>query len=175
MPLDGIVPRGPGAGRPRRDGKEPVFFRGEFVEKAYNLALLGASDAIMAGYFGVDPIALIAWRRRYPAFDQAIVDGGVNADAEMARSFFHRGRGYEYDSEKIFYDGQRGEVVRAPTRVHVPGDPGAARQWLAGRQPELWAQRAQVDVNLSVTDARERFLNLIEGVAQRAIEGTSEG
>jgi hypothetical protein len=158
-------------GRPSGEG---TYFRGEYVEQAHKLALLGWSSTQLAAFFGVTHEGIAHWKKRYPAFREAIDKGGPVADSEVAASFFQRAVGYDLPTEKIFCL-KDGTIVRAPTIEHVPADTGAARAWLQGRQPELWSQRATLDVNVQVTDARERFLNLIEGVASRSsIEDSSK-
>jgi hypothetical protein len=151
--------------------RERRYFRPEDVEFVYRLALLGAGQPQIADALGITLESFAQWRRRYPVLENALKEGGIKADAEMAHSFFHRAKGYEFKSEKIFCL-RDGTVVRVPTVEHVPADPGAASKWLSARQPELWVQRVAVDVNVSVTDARERNLKLIEQVESRvAIEG----
>jgi len=144
-------------------------FKPEYVMVARNLALLGLTEDKIAIAFGVEGATINAWKRRIPAFRQALEDGGVLADAAVAASFYQRALGYDAPIEKIFYDSFTKEVVRAPTHVHIPADVGAARTWLAGRQPDMWAIRAEVDVKVSVTDARERNMKLIEAVAMREL------
>ena len=61
------------------------------------------------------------------------------ADAEMAKSLYHRGMGYSHDEEKIFQ--YEGEPVRVQTTKHYPPDTPAASLWLRNRQPELWRDK----------------------------------
>lgn len=128
----------------------PTKFDPEYhPEHARKLSLLGFTDEKLAEFFEIDVATLYRWKEKHPEFREAVKRGKVQADGEVAASFYQRATGYEYDSEKIFCT-KDGEIVRAETTVHVPADPGAALNWLKNRQPELW--RDKRDLGLETQD-----------------------
>lgn len=145
-----------------------VFYKHEFADQAFKLRLLGLNDQELGEFFGVSTVVIIAWRHRFPAFREAWEAGAARADAEVAHSYYKRAVGYDAPAERIFCT-KEGDVVRADTFTHVPGDPTAARAWLAARRPDMWTIRTTLDVDVSATDRRERNVRLIEAVALREL------
>ncbi len=81
-------------------------------------------------------------------------EGGAVADERVKRSLYERAVGYSYDSEKILYDAQSGEVIRAPIVVHVPPDVTAQIFWLKNRDPKNWRDRREVGMDGRMTTTR---------------------
>lgn len=78
-----------GAGR-------PTDFKDAYVDQAFKLCLLGATDEEMADFFGVATSTLYLWKSDITEFSEAIKRGKITADAEVANSLFKRATGYEY-------------------------------------------------------------------------------
>jgi len=105
----------------------------------------GLTDWEFAELFGVSAKTLNAWCARYPEFNAAF-EFRAEATARVARSMFHKANGYTFESEKLFFDAKKGEVVRAKTIEHVPPDTASQIFWLCNRDPENWKQRRDVNI-----------------------------
>jgi hypothetical protein len=119
----------------------PSKFREEFVEQAYKLCLLGASDAQMADFFGINEDTLNQWKHRYPAFRESFRRGKDLADAEIALSLYHRAKGYEHPD--VHVSSYEGEVTLTPLVKRYPPDTQAASLWLRNRQSRKWRDRIE--------------------------------
>lgn len=115
----------------------PTKFKAEYVEQAYQLTLLGLTLEEMAKVFDVTVETIHEWKNGVEEFSNAIKRGGAIADGMVTDSLFQNAIGHA--GEKIFYDHQSGEIVRAPTR-HKP-DPVSGIFWLKNRQPHIWRDR----------------------------------
>ena len=130
----------------KNPGGRPTKFDPSYVDEAYKLALLGLTDEELADFWGVSVSTLFNWRAAHPKFMEATTRGKVIADAEMAKSLWHRGMGYSHSAEKIF-NGQDG-IVRAAYTEHYPPDTQAASLWLRNRQPGKWRDRHETTTQL---------------------------
>jgi hypothetical protein len=134
----------------------PSSYSPDFVEQAFQLCLLGATDAALAAHFGVAESTLYAWKHEYPEFSEAIKKGKLPADAEIANALFNRAKGMDYDEEvpiklkEVEYsDGKR---VKETERVEVvvvrkvvPPDPTSMIFWLKNRKPDQWRDKQSVE------------------------------
>lgn len=121
----------------------PTDYKPEFAEQAKKLCEIGATDIELADFFGVDVRTIYNWKHSHAEFFQAVCVGKDALDARVERSLYQRAVGYTFESEKVF--NYQGEIVRAPTREHVPPDPGAALNWLKNRQPDKWRDKQEVE------------------------------
>ena len=122
----------------------PTAYQASFVEQAKKLCALGATDAEMADFFGVAVSTFYKWKSEFAEFSEAIKSAKEIADERVERSLYHRAVGYTFDSEKVFQF--QGEVVRAPTKEHVPPDTTAAIFWLKNRRPKDWRDVRQHEI-----------------------------
>ena len=129
-----------------RKSGQPTRFKPEFVEQAYKLCLLGATDAQMASFFGVAEASINAWKHAHPTFLESITRGKLLADAEIAEALFHRARGYSHSATKIFMPAMAAEPVYAAYVERFPPDTQAASLWLRNRQPKLWRDKLNHEV-----------------------------
>jgi hypothetical protein len=79
----------PGGGRPEE-------YMPEYAEQAYKLCLLGASDAVLADFFEVSEMTINNWKKRYDDFYLSLREGKTQADANVAKSLYHRALGYSH-------------------------------------------------------------------------------
>jgi len=120
------------------------------INLVYQLALLGATDEQMAKAMGIAVSSLNNWKVSRPDFMEAMKAGKDQADSEIAKSLFHRARGYSHPEVHIavIKDRETGqiEVVQTPTIKHYPPDTTACIFWLKNRQKTLWrdVHRAEV-------------------------------
>ena len=134
----------PGPGRP--SDYDPAM-----NDQAFKLALLGMTDAEIAEFFGVAVSTFYLWKKRHPAFSEAVNAGGVQADADVASSLYRRAMGeVVYVEKRVKNDDGGYEVIRLSQQV--PSDPGAAKLWLTNRQPGKWRDKQHVDMTTNGKD-----------------------
>jgi hypothetical protein len=113
----------------------------------HQLALLGATEVMIAAAFQVSLVTLKTWKDTHIEFKNAIVAGKELADAKVAACLYERATGYNFSEEQLFYDRDLGLVVRAETIKHIPPDVTAQKHWLGTRQRELWAYKEEPSGN----------------------------
>ena len=92
---------------------------------------MGATDAEMADFFGVQEKTINNWKRR-KGFLQSIKEGKIQADAEVAESLFKRACGYEHPETKVFCNSD-GDITTEEVTKCYPPDTAAAFIWLKNR------------------------------------------
>lgn len=130
------------------NGGRPILYKEEYAEQAYKLCLLGATDSELADFFFVTETTINNWKKNYVEFFESVTRGKVQADAEIANSFYNRAKGFEIDSEKIFQSD--GLIIRADTKTYFPPDAGAALNWLKNRQPKKWRDKTEVENTIKI-------------------------
>jgi len=105
--------------------------------QAYELALLGATNKMMAMVFEVKEQTIDYWIRTRPEFKEAVHRGRIITDAKVAKALLQCATGYEYYEETAMM--VKGEMLVKRIKKTVPPNPWAAAKWLAIRQRELWA------------------------------------
>jgi hypothetical protein len=154
---------------PRERGR-PSLYRPEFDEQAYKLCLLGATDAEMADFFGVEERTINNWKIDHPNFFQSMQRGKLIADANVSEKLYHRAIGYSHEAEKIFNNG--GEIVRAEYTEHYPPETAAIKLWLLNRRPKDWKDKIEVkeEININVFPPKE----VLDGIYSKALQEASE-
>ena len=115
---------------------QPTLFREKYINQAYKLALLGATDKELADFFEVCEDTINEWKKVVPEFSVSIKKGKIQADSEVAEKLFHRAKGYEHPEDKIFL--HEGKAVIIHTTKRYPPDTGAAMAWLKNRRKASW-------------------------------------
>ena len=128
----------------------PSEYKAAYAEGARKLALLGATDAEIADFFGVDVRTIYRWKNTHDEFCQALKAGKEQADARVERALFHRAVGYEQEEVKIFMPAGATEPVYAPYTAKIAPDTTAAIFWLKNRQPEQWRDVTRTEHSGSV-------------------------
>ena len=123
-----------GAGR-------PTSFKPEYIEQAFKLCLLGASDVQLADFFDVSVATINNWKNNYPKFLDALKEGKDEADARVAQSLYHRALGYSHKEDKIFNN--NGTEMIVETIKHYPPDTTACIFWLKNRQKAQWRDKVE--------------------------------
>jgi len=124
----------------------PSAYKSEYIEQAKKLCLLGATDKEMADFFGVAESTFNLWKKEHKEFSESLKEGKTIADANVAKSLYHRALGYSHPEDKIFND--NGEPLVVPTIKYYPPDTTAAIFWLKNRKPGEWRDKQDVDLNL---------------------------
>ena len=122
-------------------GGRPTDYKVEYNEQAFKLCLLGATDAEIADFFGVEESTVNNWKIKHPKFLESLKNGKIKADAEVAESLRKRANGYKY-TEKTF---ENGELTKE-TEKEVSPDTGACMAWLKNRQPKKWRDKQDLDI-----------------------------
>jgi hypothetical protein len=143
------------------DGGRPADFNDEFIEQAYKLCLLGATDAHLADFFHVDVDTINEWKAAHEAFALAIKKGKYFADATIAQSMYNRAKGMSITKEAAIKLTEKSPVLDAdgkPTRgmkqterieivslvEELPPDTTAGTFWLKNRQPKEWRDKQEI-------------------------------
>jgi hypothetical protein len=121
----------------------PSKYKPEYNEQVYKLCLLGATDAEISDFLGIDEATFNRWKKDYPQLCESIKRGKEIADAEVAEKLYQRATGYNHPEDKIFLD--KGEPVIVPTIKHYAPDTLAAMYWLNNRNPNRWKQKQEVE------------------------------
>lgn len=126
-------------------GGRPSKYDEKYNEQAYKLCLLGAVDKELADFFEVDEVTLNRWKQEYPEFRKSLMRGKTEADADIAKSLYHRAKGYEH-TETITATFQ-GKITDSMDVIkHYPPDTPAATLWLKNRQPAKWRDKVETEI-----------------------------
>ena len=107
-------------------------YKKDFAKQARKLCEAGFIDQEIADFFEVSIRTIHRWKYDHPEFAEALTIGKDIADNRVEMSLYHKAVGYTFDSEKIFHD--KGEIIRAPCKEHVPPSDTAAIFWLKNRR-----------------------------------------
>ena len=123
----------------------------------------GLSDEQIAHNIGITTTTLYDWKKKYPAFSEALARGKEVVDIEVENALLKRAKGYDYietTSELIADKNAKNKAVMKVTKRvtrHVPPDVKAIVLWLTNRKPE-WRDKQEkelsgnIGVNLVVDD-----------------------
>jgi hypothetical protein len=75
---------------------QPTSYKPDYGELAHNYCLLGATNEVLAGFFGVAPRTIDNWIATHPDFADALHRGRAVADAVVVRALFDRARGFSH-------------------------------------------------------------------------------
>ena len=126
-------------------------FKQEYIQLAENYALLGATDAEMADFFGVSEQTLNTWKKKYPEFLESLKKGMAVADANVASRLYSRAIGYDAKATKFATN--EGKITDKVEYIeHYPPDTTAAIFWLKNRQPGKWRDKKEVENQVKLGD-----------------------
>jgi hypothetical protein len=108
------------------------------LDLTYKFCLMGMKVADLARLFEVNVKTIHDWVLTKPGFADAMRQGREIADANVAKSLYHRATGYDYEVEKIFVT-KAGAIIKVPTVAHMPADVAAAKHWLGNRVKDKWS------------------------------------
>lgn len=110
-------------------------------DMARKLALLGLTNKEMATFFGVSEQTFYNWQKQFPAFFEAVQEGKLVADANVADSFYKRATGEHVEIEKVYRNKTTGEFETVKIKQFIPGEASAALNWLKNRRKENWRDK----------------------------------
>lgn len=150
-----------GEDKPKNKGGRPTDFKEEYLEQAYKLCLLGATDASLADFFDVVEQTINNWKKDYPEFLESLKAGKAKADAQVAQSLFNRAVGYKAEPElKEDLDSDGNVVETTRTTKHVGPDTTAAIFWLKNRKSDVWRDKQHVELTPGLD------VNELDGLAE---------
>ena len=134
---------------PHKKTGRPSSYRPEFAGQAAKLCALGATDSVLADFFGVADATIDNWKVAHPTFLGSLKDAKDALDAQVEQSLFRRAMGWEHDAVKIITvarGNNGGSVVEeVPYVEHYPGDTTAMIFWLKNRQPVRWRDKQELE------------------------------
>lgn len=130
----------------KKERGRPTLLNKQLKEIAVRLASeKGMTIKEMASKLGIGRSTLFLYLQQDKDLLDAVKGAMEMADDLVEISLYRRATGYTHAEEKIFYDSERGRVVRAKTVKHYAPDTGAAQWWLRNRRPEQWSEKPEVD------------------------------
>lgn len=145
------------ANKVRKKNGRPTKYKPEYCKQVYKLCLLNATDAQIGDVFEVNEATINRWKKSYPEFCESLKKGKIQADAEVAKSLFHRACGYSHPDVHI--SNYQGDITVTNITKHYPPDTAAAFIWLKNRAG--WTDKQTTEFNLSKETAT--LLGLIDG------------
>jgi len=129
---------------------QPTLYKPEYCELAHNYCLLGATNEVLANFFGVAPRTVDNWIATHPDIADAVYRGRAAADAVVVRALFERAKGFSHKVTRTTL--YRGEERTVTNTVSYPPDTNACKYWLGNRQPEYWRARAEAPLEPEIVD-----------------------
>lgn len=96
----------------------PTEFRQEYCQHAFQLALLGATDAEMADSLRINLTTFYRWKNQFSSFADAISEGKLKADGSVAASLYQSA---------------------------MAGSDTACIFWLKNRRPHEWKDKHDIE------------------------------
>lgn len=127
----------------------PSKYKPEYAEKAYKFCLLGMNNIQLAEAFDVHLDTIYTWIKEFPEFSEKLSEGRECADAEIAKSLYHRAKGYSHPEVDIKV--VQGTIVQTDIIKHYPPDTAAASLWLRNRQGDKWRDKMEIDQKTEVS------------------------
>jgi len=126
-------------------GGRPTKYDEKYNNQAYKLCLLGATDKEIADFLQVDEATLNRWKIEHKEFRESLTRGKIGADANIAKSLYHRAKGYEHkETITATFQGKITDTMEVVK--HYPPDTPAATLWLKNRQPKLWRDKQDIEM-----------------------------
>ncbi len=123
----------------------------EMAEQVFRYALLGVTQKQLAEFLGIGPSMLSYWMVNNEEFKDAFNRGKMEADANVAESWYKRAIGYDYVETKTTIN-RKGEMIVETTTKHIPGDPSCMHKWMAIRQRDNgWVEVSKSEHNINYT------------------------
>jgi len=129
-------------------------------KRAYQLCLLGLTNADLAIAFGVSLGTIEMWIRKHPRFTKAIRLGRQEADSKVAAALYKKATGYTYEEDIV--NVSHGQVMVNTVKKFAHPETTAAIFWLKNRQADRWADVWKLDQNVNVNVNAVKHENLRE-------------
>ena len=120
---------------------QPTKFKKEFVNQAFKLCQLGATDALLADFFNVTQRTINNWKKSHLDFFHTLKTAKAEFDTKVEMALFQRAIGFSHPEEKIFNN--QGKIIKVPTVKYYPPDTTACIFWLKNRKPQQWRDKVE--------------------------------
>lgn len=99
-----------------------------YSQRVFSLAVLGASEKVLAAAFNVHVNTIAMWKKTQPEFMEEFHRGQTEALANVAFSLYNRATGYDYEEEEVHVI--KGKIERITVKKHMKADTWAAVKFL---------------------------------------------
>lgn len=136
--------------------KPLAVWKPEMEEQVYRLALLGATKAQIAEFYGISIKLVEDWICYNPEFDRAWRRGTAEADMNVVKALYRKAVGYTYKETTNYtrLNAETGELMIVKQEIvekHHSPDAFACLKWLALRQKQQWAEVSKTSVEVNHT------------------------
>ena len=126
-------------------GGRPTKWKPHYNQEAYELCLLGYTDAELAEHFGVSEAALNLWKEKDNGFLESLKEGKWRADTRAVGALRQRVEGMTV-TETVVVKNAQGMVTETRTVTkEIPPDTKAINYWLNNRQRARWKNRTSLE------------------------------
>lgn len=155
-------------------GGRPTKYKEEYPEQARKICLLGADDIKLAAYFEVNVDSIYEWKKKHPEFSEAIKNGKIGADVDIASSLYNRAKGMTVVTQKAFKvrtgNGSEEKMEVVDIAEELPPDPTSMIFWLKNRNAEYWREKKHLEVD----DLRGKQDDELDSELKELIEGSED-
>lgn len=151
---------------PKAGVGRPSKFQPLYIALAHKAALLGVTDAEMAGHLGVAESTFHLWKRKHPEFSESITAGKERADAAVAESLYRTALGGATVTEIREEPDSKGNIVTKKVIRELPPDVRAQRYWLGNRNPKLWRDKVVIEEATPQETLAETARSFVEIMAE---------
>lgn len=132
-------------------GGRPSKFNIINKDQMKKLALAGWDDSMIADFFSINPDTLYEWKKKNKEFSEALKSWKAEADLKVERSLYESACGFRTKCKKAFVvsDGRDSgsHVELIEEEVVFPPNATSIIFWLKNRQPKIWRDKAELDIN----------------------------
>jgi hypothetical protein len=129
-------------------GKKQTDYRPEYAQLASIIVgVYGSTPAELAKVFGVKPPIIAMWINRHADFRDAIENATKNCNIRVMDRLFRQCMGYKFKTERLFYDGRRGKLVKGTYTETKQPETQAMVFWLKNRMPDKWQDKTAVGID----------------------------
>lgn len=120
----------------------------------------------LAEEIGVSVRTLYRWQREHDEFCQALKEGKLSADSQVADSLFRRAMGFDAEETHVEADGKGAPQRIRKVKKRIAPDVTACIFWLKNRRPDLWRDTYNMEgaLNVAVNEALQKTLDTLERV-----------
>jgi hypothetical protein len=122
-----------------------------YFDLVYRLAMLGATERVMAMSCGVSVATIAKWKRENPEFNLAIMKGTTEEDMNLVEVLHRAAKGYEREEEVV--TNYKGEITVTKVKKYYKPDTWALLKILALKERAMWSETQRIDItnNINIT------------------------
>lgn len=152
-------------------GRPLLLYKTQIVKRIQEYFLLNPNPTLveLAEFVGVNPTTLEKYIKRFSFLREAVRQGGLPADIEVAASLRDRANGYSVTETKVvkklvLVDGEYKEQIEEIVEMvrYIPPSVEAQKYWLS-RRNKLWQDQSEVEKFEKDKELIAELLGLKEG------------